>query len=37
MQIDENLIEDREWLSELISITEEYLPEPKSKKLKKIK
>ncbi len=32
MQIDEDLLEDREWLSKLISITEEYLSEPKKKK-----
>ncbi len=37
MQIDEDLIEDREWLSKLISLTEENLPEPLPKKLKKVK
>ena len=32
MQIDEDLLEDREWISDLIKITEENLPEPKPKK-----
>jgi len=32
----EDQLEDREWLSELIAITEEELPEPKPKK-KKVK
>ena len=32
MQISEDLIEDRAWLSELIEITESELPEPKPKK-----
>jgi TfoX/Sxy family transcriptional regulator of competence genes len=35
MLIDGNLIEDREWLSELIRITADALPHPKPKKLKK--
>ncbi len=30
--IDMDLVEDREWLSELIRLTEENLPEPKPKK-----
>lgn len=34
MKIDEDLLEDREWLSRLILITEENLPEPKPKKKK---
>jgi TfoX/Sxy family transcriptional regulator of competence genes len=34
MRIDEDLLEDREWISELIRITEENLPEPKVKKRK---
>lgn len=34
MVIDEDMIEDREWLSELIRITAEALPEPKPKKRK---
>ncbi len=32
MRIDEDMIEDREWLAELIRITEAALPEPKPKK-----
>jgi DNA transformation protein len=36
MRIDEDLIEDHEWLSELIRITETNLPVPKPKK-KKVK
>lgn len=32
MQIDWDLVEDREWLSNLILITEENLPVPKTKK-----
>ena len=35
MQIPEDLIEDRGWLSELIEITAKELPEPKPKKKKK--
>ncbi len=35
MQISEDQIEKREWLSELILITERELPEPKPKKKKK--
>lgn len=35
MQISEDQIENREWLSELILITERELPEPKPKKKKK--
>lgn len=35
MLIDEGLIEDREWLSELVRLTEAALPEPKPKKRKK--
>jgi DNA transformation protein len=31
MQIDERLLEDREWLTELIEITEQALPAPKPK------
>jgi len=31
MVIDENQIEDREWLTELIRITAENLPAPKKK------
>ena len=34
MQIDENWIDDREWLSELIQITSLHLPMPKKKKPK---
>lgn len=34
MQIDPDLLEDREWISALIRITEENLPEPKPKKKK---
>ncbi len=34
MRISEDLIENRKWLSELIEITEENLPEPKPKKKK---
>ncbi len=33
----EDKLEDREWISNLISITEEELPEPKPKKKKKTK
>jgi DNA transformation protein and related proteins len=32
MLIKEELIEDREWLCELIEVTNKYLPEPKPKK-----
>jgi TfoX/Sxy family transcriptional regulator of competence genes len=32
MSIDEDLIDDHEWLSELIRITEQNLPVPKPKK-----
>jgi DNA transformation protein and related proteins len=32
MQIDDDLIEDHEWLQELISITAQYVPVPKTKK-----
>jgi TfoX/Sxy family transcriptional regulator of competence genes len=32
MQIDEDFLENREWLCTLIKITEENLPEPKPKK-----
>lgn len=32
MLVDADMIEDREWLSELIRITAEALPEPKPKK-----
>lgn len=35
MQIDPDLLEDREWISELITITEESLPMPKPKAKKK--
>lgn len=35
MQIDPDRIEDREWLCELVCITEEVLPVPKPKKRKK--
>jgi hypothetical protein len=35
MQINENQIDNREWLSKLVSITAENLPIPKPKKLKK--
>jgi TfoX/Sxy family transcriptional regulator of competence genes len=35
MQISENFIENREWLSELIEITALHLPEPKPKKKKR--
>ena len=31
----EDQLEDREWLSELISLTEKELPKPKKKKVKK--
>ena len=34
MEIDGDLIENREWISKLIEITEENLPEPKPKKKK---
>lgn len=34
MQIDEDKIEDHEWLSELIRITAEHVPAPKPKKKK---
>ena len=34
MEINEDLIDDRKWLCELIEITEENLPEPKLKKKK---
>jgi TfoX/Sxy family transcriptional regulator of competence genes len=34
MRIDGDLIEDRGWLSQLITITYENLPLPKAKKLK---
>ena len=34
MVIQEELIEDREWLCELIEVTNKYLPEPKVKKPK---
>lgn len=34
MQIPEDLIEDRQWISELIAITAEALPLPKSKRKK---
>jgi TfoX/Sxy family transcriptional regulator of competence genes len=34
MQIDGDLLEDREWISKLIEITAESLPEPKPKKKK---
>jgi len=35
MLIDEDLIDDREWLAELIEITAEYAPAPKPKAKKK--
>ena len=35
MLIDEERIEDRDWLTELINITVDNLPEPKPKKAKK--
>jgi TfoX/Sxy family transcriptional regulator of competence genes len=35
MVIDMDMAEDREWLSELIRLTEEQLPQPKPKKRKK--
>ena len=35
MLINEDLIDDREWLTELIEITAQYAPEPKPKKKKK--
>ena len=35
MQIDEDLIENHEWLSKLVSITAQNLPIPKIKKSKK--
>lgn len=34
MRISDDLLEDREWLTELIRITAEHLPEPKLKKKK---
>ena len=34
MSIDEDLIEDREWLTELIDITAQHVPAPKPKKKK---
>ena len=34
MRIDEDLIDDREWLAGLIRITAQHVPEPKSKKKK---
>ncbi len=34
MVIDEDRIDDREWLSELIQITAQYLPLPKKQKMK---
>ncbi len=34
MMIDEGLIEDREWLSQLIRITSEHVPKPKTKSTK---
>lgn len=34
MRIDEDLIEDREWLGELIAITESVLPKPPMKQKK---
>ena len=34
IEINEDLIENREWISKLIEITEENLPEPKPKKKK---
>lgn len=37
MNIDMDMIEDRNWLSELILITEENLPAPKAKSQKKEK
>jgi TfoX/Sxy family transcriptional regulator of competence genes len=37
MEIDADLLEDREWIAELITITEEALPEPKAKKPKSTK
>lgn len=36
MLIEEEKIEDREWLTALIRITADNLPEPKPKKMKKI-
>jgi DNA transformation protein len=35
MRINEDLIDDREWLSELIRITTEHVPKPKPKAKKK--
>jgi DNA transformation protein len=35
MRIDEDLIDDREWLTELINITAEHAPTPKKKAKKK--
>lgn len=35
MRIDEDLVEDREWLVELIRITAEALPVPKPKRIRK--
>jgi len=37
MRIDEDLIDDREWLTELIEITAKYAPAPKPKKKAKKK
>ena len=34
MKISEDQIDDREWLSELLTITDRYLPTPKIKKKK---
>ncbi|MFZ2555992.1 MAG: TfoX/Sxy family protein [Minisyncoccia bacterium] len=34
MQIDDELLEDREWISELIGLTAAHLPAPKPKKKK---
>lgn len=36
MQIDEDMIENREWLSELIRLTDQALPIPKPKKKRKM-
>ncbi|MBL8158724.1 TfoX/Sxy family protein [bacterium] len=35
MRIDEDLLDDREWLSDLIRITAEHVPTPKKKAKKK--
>ncbi len=35
MRISEDLVDDREWLQELIRITAEHVPEPKPKKKRK--